>query len=123
MRERVLVAEDDPLILELLTVYLQNGGFAVEAMSDGISALAREGDRPAALVTDLMMPGVDGVELIERLRARPDWKELPAVVVTAADPDDGRVRLAMTLPRVEVLFKPPQWKEIATRLRTLIDGS
>jgi CheY-like chemotaxis protein len=121
MGSRVIVVEDSPEILELLAFYLRAGGFDVREASDGQEALemARE-DMPDAVVTDLMMPRLDGAGFIDELRKEPGAEGIPAVVVTAARSDDPRVANLRGLPAVEVIHKPPHWPSVAEVVRKLI---
>lgn len=82
---RVLLVEDDPDIREALVDLLDGEGFDVVAAANGREALDRLDTmgRPCCVVTDLMMPEMDGYELMERLRAEPTLHQVPVVVVSA----------------------------------------
>ena len=80
----VLLAEDEPHIVESLSFLLGRAGFDVRAEADGEAALARAlEDPPAVLLVDVMLPGLDGFELLRRLRADPRGAGLPVVMLTA----------------------------------------
>jgi CheY-like chemotaxis protein len=80
---RVLVAEDEAFTALALVDYLESLGHAVADASDGAGALSlAENFRPNVLITDLMMPVMDGAELIRRLDARPDGA-IPVILITA----------------------------------------
>jgi signal transduction histidine kinase/CheY-like chemotaxis protein len=82
----VLVVDDDPLTRDMLRRILSKRGWSVtEAAcgSDAISALGRT--RPAVVVLDLMMPGMDGFEVLDTMRRETGWRDIPVVVVTAKD--------------------------------------
>jgi CheY-like chemotaxis protein len=80
---RVLVADDDPNVVDLVTQLL-GGQYELEAACDGIDALAAIArNRPDVILLDLMMPGLDGFAVIERLRQNPDHRAIPVVVLTA----------------------------------------
>ena len=88
-RRRALIAEDDPATRELLTRTLQKDGWAVAEASNGreaLAAIARQ--RPALILLDLMMPEMDGFELLGELRQHPEWQNIPVVVITAKDLSD-----------------------------------
>jgi CheY-like chemotaxis protein len=89
---RIFVVDDDMVVRELSRVILQRGGHEVVTLGDGQEALdALEQSVPDILVTDLMMPRVDGVELVRRIRADRRWSTLPIVILTArGGPDDWR---------------------------------
>lgn len=92
----VLVADDDEDILSLLGLRLARAGYDVVAARDGVEALASVDERvPDIAVVDVMMPRMDGHELVRRLRARPDTATIPILVLTAAVHDrvaDASVR-------------------------------
>ena len=80
----VLLAEDEPHIVESLTFLLDRAGFAVRAEADGTAALARALENPPdVMLIDVMLPGLDGFELLRRLRADPRGAKLPVVMLTA----------------------------------------
>ena len=82
----ILVVDDDPALRELLRRTLEREGYAVLEAGDGRAALARIEERlPGLILLDLMMPHMNGFELLTELRARPEWRGIPVVVVTAKD--------------------------------------
>jgi two-component system phosphate regulon response regulator PhoB len=109
-RPFVLVADDAPDISQLVRIALERGGFEVLTVEDGDAALQAVADRqPDVVVLDVWMPGVDGVEVVRRLRADPATAALPILVLTAAihgsTIDDARAAgadAAMHKP-----FRPP----------------
>jgi DNA-binding response OmpR family regulator len=81
---RILVADDDPDLLELLRLNLEAEGHAVMVACDGTEALEIAiQTRPDLLVLDVMMPGLDGLEVTRKLRERPETAGLPIVLLTA----------------------------------------
>ncbi len=84
MTQTVLLAEDEPNIVESLTFLLKRAGFKIKVASDGRLALdtALE-QQPAVLVLDLMLPELDGYEVLRRLRADPKGEKLPVLMLTA----------------------------------------
>jgi DNA-binding response OmpR family regulator len=82
-RSRVLVVEDDPDASKLFEVILEDAGFEVTCASGGREALdALDRERPAAIVTDISMPGGTGLALLGSVRAREATKTIPVVVVS-----------------------------------------
>jgi len=80
----VLVADDDPLIRELVSRILEDAGYRVVMAEDGAQALeVIRAHRPAVAIIDVMMPQLDGIETIRHLRAEPATAELPILLVTA----------------------------------------
>ena len=85
-RRPILVVDDDPDLRELLRRTLEREGYLVLEAADGRSALARIEERlPGLILLDLMMPHMNGFELLTELRARPEWRGIPVIVVTAKD--------------------------------------
>lgn len=81
----ILVVDDEYALVESLTELLQDEGHRVLSAGNGRDALARlRSDRPDLVLTDLMMPIADGRELIREMRALPDFRSIPVVIMTAA---------------------------------------
>jgi type IV pilus assembly protein PilB len=91
----VLLADDDVMLRHLATTILESGGYRVRQAKDGIEALSiiDGGEDVALLITDLRMPGMDGDEVVRRLRSRVQTSMLPVIVLTGADEEDSEVRL------------------------------
>ncbi|MDR6971062.1 response regulator transcription factor [Leifsonia shinshuensis] len=117
-RGLVLVVEDEPAIAELERMYLADAGFGVHVERDGSRALESVSRlRPAAIVLDIGVPGMDGVEVCRRLRARGDWT--PVVFVTARDDEVDRI-LGLELGADDYVTKPFSPRELVARIRGLI---
>lgn len=117
----VLIVEDEATIVDLERLYLANAGFGVHVESDGTAALsAAIRLRPAAIVLDIGIPGLDGLELCRTLRARGDWT--PVVFVTARDDEVDRI-LGLELGADDYLTKPFSPRELVARVRALIRRS
>ncbi|MDN5860113.1 MAG: response regulator transcription factor [Pseudonocardia sp.] len=117
----VLVVEDDRAIAELVALYLRNAGYGVHVESDGSAALAairRLG--PAAVVLDVGLPGLDGVEVCRRMRAADDWT--PVLFVTARDDEIDRV-LGLELGADDYVTKPFSPRELVARVRSVLRRS
>ena len=84
MTKTVLIAEDEPNIVESLTFLLERAGFQTIVASDGQQALQSALEQqPSVLVLDLMLPELDGYEVLRRLRADPNGENLPVLMLTA----------------------------------------
>ena len=115
---KVLVVDDEPNIVELLTVSLRFQGFEVESVNSGAEALkvARE-FRPDAYILDVMMPGMDGFELLSKLRAY--GLDGPVLFLTAKDAVEDRIH-GLTIGADDYVTKPFSLEEVITRLRVIL---
>lgn len=96
---KVLCVDDEPDLLYLFTFILTRAGHEVIQATNGEEALARlEDGLPDVIVTDLMMPVMDGAEFVARLRADPRWSAIPVVLVTATT--DPQVAADAIVPKM-----------------------
>jgi two-component system OmpR family response regulator len=114
----LLVVEDDPNILELLSASLRFAGFEVRTSTSGSDALAAATERrPDLVVLDVMLPDVDGFDVIKRLRAEGD--RVPVVFLTARDGTDDKIR-GLTLGGDDYVTKPFSLEELTARIRAVL---
>ncbi len=114
----VLVVEDDPAIAELVGLYLRRDGFGVQVERDGQAALAAvRRVRPVAVVLDVGLPGLDGIEVCRRLRAERD--RTPILFVTARDDEVDRVT-GLELGGDDYVTKPFSPRELVARVRAVL---
>jgi DNA-binding response OmpR family regulator len=114
----ILVVEDEPAISDLLGTYLRRDGFDVEMARDGASGLrAVQRHRPAAVILDVGLPGMDGTEVCRQLRAIGDWT--PVLFVTARDDEVDRV-LGLELGADDYVTKPFSPREVVARVRAVL---
>jgi CheY-like chemotaxis protein len=89
----VLVVDDDPNVASILQEILPQAEYRLDSAPDGIAGLEAIGeDRPDILLLDLMMPHLDGFGVIENLRANPETRDLPIIVITAKDLTQDEIR-------------------------------
>ena len=113
----VLVVEDEPVILEIITSLLQEEQYKVLQAPNGQAALALlEDDRPDLIISDIRMPGMDGFELCERVRANPDFAQLPFIFLTGRD-ERADMRRGMGLGADDYLTKPFDPEDLLTAVR------
>jgi two-component system response regulator ResD len=120
----VLVVEDDPTVAEVVTSYLERADHHTESIADGTSAAARlsdAADRSIDLVIlDLMLPGLDGIEVCRRLRsARP---ELPVIMLTALGEEDDRIA-GLEVGADDYITKPFSPRELVLRVESVLRRS
>jgi two-component system response regulator ResD len=118
---RVLVIDDDPTVAEVVRSYLVKAGFDVEQAADGVTALAVAArTRPDLVVLDLMLPGLSGLEVCERLRsARPD---VAVVMLTALGEESDRV-VGLESGADDYLVKPFSPRELVLRVQSVLRRS
>lgn len=91
MTTTILVVEDDPAVAGMLEMTLAVEGYETEVLARGDEVVARlDGATPDLVVLDVMLPGNDGFEVLERLRETPGWEEIPVVVCTALGDDQSQ---------------------------------
>jgi two-component system OmpR family response regulator len=115
---RLLVVDDEPNIRELLAASLRFAGFEVTVAGDGREALELAGTwRPDLLLLDIMMPGLDGFEVIRRMRA--EGRQTPVLFLTAKDDTDDKIR-GLTLGGDDYVTKPFSLEELIARVRAVL---
>ena len=118
MPRRILVAEDQTDIRDLLVMNLAQAGYEVQAVADGPAALARQREQGNdLLVLDLMMPGLDGLEVCKALRAQ--GRSTPILMLTAKSTELDRV-LGLELGADDYLTKPFSLAELLARVKALL---
>ncbi len=120
-RPKLLVVEDDPNIVELLSASLRFAGFDVTAATNGAEAVAAAREsRPDLVVLDVMLPDLDGFEVIRRLRE--GGVRTPVVFLTARDATDDKIR-GLTLGGDDYVTKPFSLEELTARIRAVLRRS
>jgi two-component system OmpR family response regulator len=115
---RLLVVDDEPNIVELLSASLRFAGFEVETAAGGLEAVDKARTfRPDLLVLDVMMPGLDGFGVVRRLRQ--DGVRTPVVFLTAKDATEDKVQ-GLTLGGDDYVTKPFSLEEVVARIRAVL---
>ncbi len=116
----VLVADDEPGIAGLVRDYLVRAGFRVLTAGDGPAALRlARAERPSLLVLDLMLPGLDGLDVARALRADPVTRKLPIIMLTARVEETDRI-LGLELGADDYITKPFSPREVVARVRAVL---
>jgi len=111
------VVDDEPMVLEVVTKYLERDGFQVATASSGLEAIASiESMRPDLVVLDVMLPEVDGFDILGRIRRKSD---MPVILLTARTEETDRV-LGLELGADDYVVKPFSPRELAARVRSVL---
>ncbi len=117
MNARILVVEDEEALTTLLRYNLDAEGYEVETVGRGDDADTRLKERvPDLVVLDWMLPGLSGIELCRRLRARPETRQLPIIMLTARGEESERVR-GLATGADDYIVKPFSVPELLARVR------
>jgi len=118
--KKILVADDEIHIVQVVAMKLRNNGFEVVTAEDGLEAyeLCCQ-EKPDAVVTDYQMPGLTGIELVEKLRENPDTQHIPIIILTARGfaiekEQQGRLNIS------ECLNKPFSPKELLVNVEEVL---
>ena len=114
----ILVVDDEPHITQLASMYLEREGYRVHSVGDGETALAAvDSHAPDAIVLDIMLPELDGMEVCRRLRAADN--PVPIIMLTARDDDYDKI-LGLELGADDYLTKPFNPRELVARVKALL---
>lgn len=120
---RILVADDDGMLREIASAMLENAGFAVETVGSGDAALAAcIRQMPQLLLLDVEMPDGNGFQACTNIRALPNGRDVPIVMVTGFD-DPTSINLAYDAGATDFVVKPINWPLLAHRIRYVLRGA
>ena len=118
--KRILVIEDEPDIRELIALNLQTAGLEVREAGDGLEGLRMaESDPPDLIVLDLMLPGLDGLEVFRRLQGNPATRKVPVIMLTAKAQTEDRIA-GLEMGADDYLTKPFSPRELLLRIKALL---
>jgi len=119
-KTRILVVDDDRTVADVVSRYLQREGFDVDVQTDGPAALERAlASPPDLVVLDVMLPGMDGLEVFERIRAS---SPVPIIFLTARGAEEERIG-GLELGADDYLAKPFSPRELTARVKSVLRGS
>ncbi len=120
MKQRILVVDDEPDLLELIRVTLENSGFDVETATQGAEVFAALNQCPPDLMMlDLMLPDVSGIEICRKVRSTQEWSDLPIIMVTARSQEFERV-IGLEMGADDYVVKPFSPRELVLRVRAVL---
>src|SRR5918992_1020518 len=119
-RGRILVVDDDPTVAEVVSGYLDRAGYVVDRAGDGPDALERAAAHwPDLVVLDLMLPGMDGLEVCRQMRVR---GPVPVIMLTARGDEDDRI-LGLEVGADDYVTKPFSPRELVLRVESVLRRS
>ncbi len=122
-KEKILIVDDERDILELITYNLEREGYRVESVTSGEEALIRAMKfLPDLIVLDLMLPGLDGIEVCRRLKRNDDTKQIPVLMLTAKS-EDSDIVTGLEIGADDYVTKPFSPKVLIARIRTALRRS
>jgi CheY-like chemotaxis protein len=122
-RQPILLVEDDIGLLKLYELILAHAGFAVETATSGRRALeVLQGVQPEVIISDLMMPDMDGAELCQTIKANSQWSAIPFMVLTASN-DKIRLQHILDCGATRIINKPIRPATLADIVREAVIGS
>lgn len=106
-KKKVLLIEDEPLLIDLYTEAFENEDFSLIVADDGNEGLKKADDLPDLILLDILLPGINGFEVLRRLKNTGRTKEIPVIVLTnlGSEQTDKDKRLALSLGAVDYLVK------------------
>jgi CheY-like chemotaxis protein len=122
-KERILIVEDNRTITSVVKYFLELEGFEVLLAEDGLVGLkAAQRERPNVIVTDVNMPGMDGIEMVKALRADPLTRDVAILMLTSEDSLDSETR-ALSAGADDYILKPVEPRRLAARVKALLARS
>ena len=122
MRKNVLIADDDPLMCDLLKFFLEQSGFVPIVCQDGYSALQELKSNPIdVVILDISMPHLNGQKTLRAIRADPATKDIPVIMLTGSQ-DKNDVVTAKQNKITDYLIKPPAREDFIKRVELALNG-
>ena len=120
MNAKILIADDEPNQIELLSFNLRQAGFTVIEAADGKQAVnMAEEVQPDLVILDWMMPHMSGIEVCRLLRSRPETKNLPVIILSARG-EEGDRTLGLDTGADDYISKPFSPRELVSRVKALL---
>jgi two-component system cell cycle response regulator len=117
---KVLVADDDLALVNTLTWILRENGYRVVAVPGGENLLERMAQEdPDLILLDIMMPKIDGLQLLQSIRSEPRWRDLPVLMISSMPPEDGTVK-SLQIGASDFVAKPFRMRELLARVEAQV---
>src|SRR5439155_14819610 len=121
--ERILIVDDDPWILRMVSTLLEKRGYGIFTAEDGEEGVLKADQaRPDLIITDVMMPRMDGWQMVRALRSRPELAFIPVIFLTALGGEEDRIK-GFRLGADDYLAKPFRFEELDLRVQNALRRS
>jgi len=119
---KVLLIEDDQLMIRLYKTKFGMAGYEINVASDGVQGLKlASSDPPDVILLDIVMPGIDGFEVLRRLKENPKTKDIPVLILTALPGDEEIIQKATQLGALDFVEKPDYTlEEMVNKIRLVL---
>lgn len=123
MTAKILVVDDEAAIRELVKFNLQKAGYEIRESMDGLEALQQtKADKPDLVVLDLMLPGLDGIEVCRQLKSQKDTSGIPIIMLTAKNEEIDKI-IGLEMGADDYLTKPFSPRELVARVKAVLRRS
>lgn len=117
----ILIVDDNPTNLSVLSLALKSAGYKIRVAMDGVSAIEQvQVDPPGLILLDVQMPGIDGFETCIQLKANPAIRDIPVIFITASADLDQKVK-GLSVGAVDYITKPFQQEEVLARVKVHLE--
>ena len=119
-KSKILIIEDEPDIAEMITYNLQREGYKTLSCRDGEVGLSRiHTDNPDLVILDLMLPGIDGIEVCRRVKSDPVTRSTPIIMLTAKSEEDNKIQ-GLDVGADDYITKPFSTRELISRIKAVL---
>ncbi len=120
MKKQIAIVEDEPDIVELITIHLEKAGYSVKSFNDGKSFLGfLDKNAPDLIILDLMLPDIDGIDICKHIKKKEEFTLVPIIMLTAKSEETDKV-LGLELGADDYVTKPFSPKELAARVKAVL---
>ena len=120
LEKKILVVDDEPDIIEILSIRLRTAGFEVSSAKNGEEAVAKaKSEKPLVIIMDVMMPVMSGFEALQKIRQDPGTKNIPVIVLSSKG---GMKDFFADMHGVEFMQKPFDFEVLMSRIEALVGG-
>lgn len=118
---KIVIADDEIVVADIMAKKVRDAGYEVAVAYDGLQAWERiQAEKPDVVILDLTMPGLEGWQVLEKLRADPPTRQWTSVIIVSAHQDVAHIERSMTLQADHYLTKPCKTEDVLKGIRTVL---